>query len=142
MLQAVRVFFRIAIAWAPQVRRVFVFAPNQKQNSRDMTEGAGAFRPMNANCRRSRPLGPGCVPHGSSVWVGFHRSGSNHLKGTKLEIARALGIFLLIFSTFGCAVRAQQPGPQPVVEEFVMADTVQPVSASQLDRAIAHANSE
>ena len=33
-------------------------------------------------------------------------------------------------------------GQQPVVEEFVLADTVQPVSASQLDRAIARANAD
>jgi hypothetical protein len=31
----------------------------KKQTSRDMTEGAGAFRPLNANRRPSRPLGPG-----------------------------------------------------------------------------------
>ncbi len=31
---------------------------------------------------------------------------------------------------------------QPVVEEFVLADTIQPVTAGQLDRAIARANSE
>ena len=34
------------------------------------------------------------------------------------------------------------PVQQPVVEEFVLNDTVQPVSAGQLDRAIARANSE
>ncbi|HZY60301.1 MAG TPA: nodulation protein NfeD [Candidatus Binataceae bacterium] len=44
----------------------------------------------------------------------------------------------------GCAAVAAgpEPGPQPVVEEFVLADTIQPVSAGQLDRAIARANSE
>jgi hypothetical protein len=43
----------------------------------------------------------------------------------------------------GCAAVAAgpEPGPQPVVEEFVLADTIQPVSAGQLDRAIARANS-
>jgi membrane-bound serine protease (ClpP class) len=35
-----------------------------------------------------------------------------------------------------------EPTPQPVVVEFVLADTIQPVSAGQLDRAIARANSE
>lgn len=34
------------------------------------------------------------------------------------------------------------PVQQPIVEEFVLNDTVQPVSAGQLDRAIARANSE
>jgi len=58
------------------------------------------------------------------------------------RIVRAVGIFSLIFWTFCSSARAQQAVPQPVVEEFIMADTVQPVSAGQLDRAIAHANSE
>jgi membrane-bound serine protease (ClpP class) len=40
------------------------------------------------------------------------------------------------------AVAVPEPAPQPVVEEFVLADTIQPVSAGQLDRAIARANSE
>ena len=87
MLQNVCIFFRIAIARVPQVRRVFVFAPG-------------------------------------------------------LGIAHSLVILLLVVSTFGGSARAQQPIQQPLVEEFVMADTVQPVSAGQLDRAIARANSE
>ena len=37
---------------------------------------------------------------------------------------------------------AAAPAQQPIVEEFVLNDTVQPVSAGQLDRAIARANSE
>lgn len=42
------------------------------------------------------------------------------------------------------AARSSPPAPvqQPVVAEFVLNDTVQPVSAGQLDRAIARANSE
>src|SRR5579862_2236803 len=37
---------------------------------------------------------------------------------------------------------AAAPAQQPIVEEFVLNDTVQPVSAGQLDRAIGRANSE
>jgi membrane-bound serine protease (ClpP class) len=37
---------------------------------------------------------------------------------------------------------AQQPVVSPVVEEFVLADTVQPVTEGQLNRAIARANAE
>jgi membrane-bound serine protease (ClpP class) len=45
---------------------------------------------------------------------------------------------------WGCAAVAVPPehAQQPLVEEFVLADTIQPVSAGQLDRAIARANSE
>ena len=44
---------------------------------------------------------------------------------------------------FGAAAFAQQPQPQqPLVDKFVLSDTIQPVSAGQLDRAIARANSD
>jgi membrane-bound serine protease (ClpP class) len=45
---------------------------------------------------------------------------------------------------WGCAAvaAASEAAPQPLVEEFVLADTIQPVTAGQLDRAIARANSE
>ena len=45
---------------------------------------------------------------------------------------------------WGCAAAAAatDQAAQPLVEEFVLADTIQPVSAGQLDRAIARANSE
>ena len=42
------------------------------------------------------------------------------------------------FGLFSASVSAQQP----VVEKFVLNDTVQPVTAGQLDRAIARANAE
>jgi membrane-bound serine protease (ClpP class) len=58
--------------------------------------------------------------------------------------ARALWIAWGLLAGWGwVAVAATpEPAPQPVVEEFVLADTIQPVSAGQLDRAIARANSE
>lgn len=56
-----------------------------------------------------------------------------------LPIILRIGMFF--FVTIG-AVRAQQPAAQPVVEEFVLSDTVQPVTAGQLDRAIARANTD
>ena len=40
-----------------------------------------------------------------------------------------------------CAVAAESASP-PIVEKFILDDTIQPVSAGQLDRAIARANSE
>ena len=64
------------------------------------------------------------------------------LSAPKLGIAHGVAILLLFISTFGGSASAQQAGQQPLVEEFVMTDTVQPVSAGQLDRAIARANSE
>jgi membrane-bound serine protease (ClpP class) len=58
-------------------------------------------------------------------------------------IPKALWITLGLVAVAGCAgsvVVAE--APQPLVDEFVLADTVQPVTAGQLDRAIARANSE
>ncbi len=52
-----------------------------------------------------------------------------------------LGIGVWSFAVIA-AVQAQPPTPQPVVEEFVLADTVQPVTEGQLERAIARANTE
>lgn len=46
---------------------------------------------------------------------------------------------VLLLSAFTCLdARAQQP----IVEKFVLADTIQPVSAGELDRAIARANTD
>ena len=56
--------------------------------------------------------------------------------------------FTVIVGTVGVIlILAARPSPaapaqQPLVEEFVLNDTVQPVSAGQLDRAIARANAE
>src|ERR1035441_1768787 len=41
-----------------------------------------------------------------------------------------------------CGLAAPAPAQQPLVEKLVLSDTIQPVSAGQLDRAIARANSE
>lgn len=53
-------------------------------------------------------------------------------------IGAIAGAALLTSAVSSAAVPAQQP----IVEKFVFNDTVQPVSAGQLDRAIARANSE
>jgi membrane-bound serine protease (ClpP class) len=45
---------------------------------------------------------------------------------------------LVLAGTFASAAYAEQP----VVDKLVLSDTIQPVSAGQLDRAIAHANSD
>jgi membrane-bound serine protease (ClpP class) len=46
-------------------------------------------------------------------------------------------------SGLGSAAFAQQPlAQQPIVDKLVLADTIQPVTAGQLDRAIARANSD
>ncbi len=43
----------------------------------------------------------------------------------------------------GASALAPQPvAPQPVVEKLVLSDTIQPITAGQLDRAIAKANSD
>ncbi len=54
---------------------------------------------------------------------------------------RLIKIIGLIFTIFVVGPRFVC-GQQPIVEEFIFADTVQPVTAGQLDRAIARANSE
>src|SRR5438270_3774984 len=54
------------------------------------------------------------------------------------RLIRIVGLILAIFVIGLCSSRAQQP----LVEELIFADTVQPVTAGQLQRAIARANSE
>ena len=56
--------------------------------------------------------------------------------GKSTELATVFSIALLAF------VAAPSQAQQPLVEEFVLNDTVQPVSAAQLDRAITRANTE
>ena len=55
--------------------------------------------------------------------------------------AKALWIAGLV-AALGCAVNLPAAAQQPLVEEFVLDDTIQPVSAGQLERALARANSE
>src|SRR5947209_10473593 len=52
----------------------------------------------------------------------------------------ALILTILILALIGLATPAR--AQQPLVEEFVLDDTIQPVTAGELDRAIARANSE
>lgn len=60
-------------------------------------------------------------------------------KGGGLSLCvRLCLVVLLALLAFAPSVRAQQP----VVEKFVLDDTIQPVSAGQLDRAIARANQQ
>ena len=47
-------------------------------------------------------------------------------------------VVAVAYAACGLAAAAQQP----LVDKFVLADTIQPVSAGQLDRAIARANSD
>jgi membrane-bound serine protease (ClpP class) len=62
-------------------------------------------------------------------------------KGLSLK---AFWIVWGLLAGWGCMAAAAGPEPaaQPLIEEFVLADTIQPVTAGQLDRAIARANSE
>jgi membrane-bound serine protease (ClpP class) len=55
-----------------------------------------------------------------------------------------LALVLASVSVLSHPVQAQPPlqVQQPLVEKFVLADTIQPVSAGQLDRAIARANAD
>jgi membrane-bound serine protease (ClpP class) len=55
---------------------------------------------------------------------------------------KAFWIACGLVAGWGCAPAAAAPGQQPLVEEFVLADTIQPVTAGQLERAIGRANSE
>jgi membrane-bound serine protease (ClpP class) len=57
---------------------------------------------------------------------------------SKYTLIKIVGLIFAIFIVAPCLARAQQP----LVEELIVADTVQPVTAGQLDRAIARANSE
>ena len=48
----------------------------------------------------------------------------------------------LVIAGFAAGVSAQQAQPQPLVDKFILKDTIQPVSQSELGRAIAKANSD
>ncbi|HTW80242.1 MAG TPA: nodulation protein NfeD [Terracidiphilus sp.] len=58
------------------------------------------------------------------------------------QIASSALLLLLVLPA--CLARGDQPVPagQPVVDKFVLDDTIQPVSADELKRAIRHANSD
>jgi len=55
-------------------------------------------------------------------------------------IQRIHGFTAIIFAAFGLAVSAS--AQQPRVDKFVLSDTIQPITAGELDRAIAKANSD
>src|SRR5579864_40923 len=57
---------------------------------------------------------------------------------SKCTLIKIVGLILATIIIAPCSARGQQP----LVEEFIFADTVQPVTAGQLDRALARANSE
>jgi membrane-bound serine protease (ClpP class) len=59
----------------------------------------------------------------------------------------ALGLMAVVLSVPGAGVNSvayaqQTPGKQPLVDKLVLNDTIQPVSASELDRAIARATAD
>jgi membrane-bound serine protease (ClpP class) len=62
------------------------------------------------------------------------------VRGVAVRIA-AGSVAAAFFGAFGLGSAAPSP-QQPLVEKFVLSDTIQPVSAGELDRAIAQANSE
>ncbi len=65
------------------------------------------------------------------------------VRGFTVRIAVGL-VVAAGFAACGLAVPAiaQQPLPQPLVDKLVLADTIQPVTAGQLERAIARANAD
>jgi membrane-bound serine protease (ClpP class) len=67
-----------------------------------------------------------------------------HIRGIAVRIVPGLVAAALFgASGLGSAAFAQQPlAQQPIVDKLVLADTIQPVTAGQLDRAIARANSD
>ena len=60
------------------------------------------------------------------------------------ESRRAIGLPIAIAVARSPDAASARPAhaQQPLVEEFVLDDTIQPVSAGQLDRALARANSD
>jgi len=62
-----------------------------------------------------------------------------------IERVRRLGVLFLVLAAWGLPIAglSQQPAAQqPIVDKLVLSDTIQPVSAGQLDRAIAQANAD
>ena len=62
-----------------------------------------------------------------------------------IERVRRLGVLFLVLAAWGLSIAglSQQPAAQqPIVDKLVLSDTIQPVSAGQLDRAIAQANAD
>ncbi len=55
---------------------------------------------------------------------------------------RVIGFAVLIGLGAFCGLGSQVFAQQPLVDKFVLSDTIQPVTASELDRAIARANSD
>jgi len=55
-------------------------------------------------------------------------------------IQRVRGFAVGLVAAFVLAISAS--AQQPLVDKFVLSDTIQPVTAGELDRAIAHANSD
>ena len=55
---------------------------------------------------------------------------------------RLWAVVLLAAAQFACAQSAPRPAAQPLVDKFVLADTIQSVTAGQLSRALARANSD
>jgi membrane-bound serine protease (ClpP class) len=55
---------------------------------------------------------------------------------------RVRGIAALVGLVFATGLGASARAEQPLVEKFVLSDTIQPVTAGELDRAIAKANTE
>jgi membrane-bound serine protease (ClpP class) len=63
--------------------------------------------------------------------------------GRKVQIAIGLGAGLIAAAVgAGHLHAAPASGPQPLVEKMVLDDTIQPISAGELDRAIARANAD
>jgi len=63
----------------------------------------------------------------------------NRISAKQSALRLAIGLIVAAaFATFAWAAEARQP----LVEKFVLADTIQPISEGQLDRAINRANSE
>jgi membrane-bound serine protease (ClpP class) len=67
------------------------------------------------------------------------RAFATRVAGVRRHLRLAIGLIIIALSVvFLPAARAQQP----LVEKFVLANTIQPVTAGQLDRAIARANAD
>ena len=70
---------------------------------------------------------------------------NRHGEKTRIGLAAiAASVFILPLAFLACPAHADKPVPavQPIVDKFVLDDTIQPVSADELKRAIRRANAD
>ena len=61
---------------------------------------------------------------------------------TNRALLRVISGLLVLFALQTSVCIGQSSANQPFVDKLILADTIQPVTAAQLDRALAQANSD